>query len=207
MEGKPSRTLGRAPFVLGRKGGAVIELLRTLTSGIRRLLDEETLAHSYRVARLSLRMGLALGLDRDEATRTLYVGSLLHDVGKGVIPQEILEKPGRLLAEERKLVEMHARAGVKILLAMTPSLPPPIVDIVLHHHERLDGSGYPDHLVGEAVSQVVRVVAVADVYDALTTDRPYRKALSRHEALTVLREEAERGRLNCRLIDLLQDSR
>lgn len=187
-----------------RYGGEFMrELLTTLARRLRGLVDAETLAHCGRVACLGAALGEALGLTR-EMTRTLYIGGLLHDIGKGAIPAEVLGKPGRLLPEERRLVEAHPAAGESILLQVVPEITPDVVDVVRHHHERLDGSGYPDGLRGPDVSQAARIIAVADVYDALVSDRPYRRALSREEALEVLAEEVRCGRLDADVVAALR---
>lgn len=167
------------------------------------LVDSKTLAHSYRVAVLSYRMGRALELNED-ITRAIRIGGLLHDVGKATIPWQVLEKPGKLLPHERKLVETHPAAGERLLHRLAAGSGQVVLELVRHHHERLDGSGYPDRLQGEQVSLAARVVAVADVYDALTTDRPYCSAVSRTTALRVLDREAEVGRLDRRVVEVLK---
>jgi len=179
------------------------DLLTALVRRLHGLVDDETLAHSGRVAYLAAALGEALGLSR-EMTRTLYLGGLLHDIGKGVVPAEVLHKPGRLLPEERRLVEAHAAAGESMVLQLAPEMAPDIVDVVRHHHERLDGSGYPDRLCAGDISPAVRIIAVADVYDALINDRPYRRALSPEEALGVLDEEVRCGRLDADVVAALR---
>jgi putative nucleotidyltransferase with HDIG domain len=167
------------------------------------LVDSETLAHSYRVARLGVSLGRELGLD-DEALRNIYIGGVLHDIGKGTIPGEILCKPGSLLPEERARVEEHSAAGVRLLLETAPSIAAAVVDIVRHHHERLDGSGYPDRLEGTQISKATRVIAVADVYDALVSHRPYRRALSHAEAVAELDRAVKSGKLDARVVAALK---
>lgn len=179
------------------------EQLTTLKRRLRGHVDPETLAHSARVATLSAALGEWLGLSREMA-RTLYIGGLLHDLGKGVIPAEVLRKPGKLLPEERRQVEVHPAAGEALMHHVVPEAAPEVVDIVRHHHERLDGSGYPDGLRGEDVSPAVRIVAVADVYDALISHRPYRPAMRREEALRILEEEAFAGRLDPAVVAALR---
>ncbi len=166
------------------------DLLTALVRRLHGLVDDETLAHSGRVAYLAAALGEALGLSR-EMTRTLYLGGLLHDIG-------------RLLPEERRLVEAHAAAGESMVLQLAPEMAPDIVDVVRHHHERLDGSGYPDRLCAGDISPAVRIIAVADVYDALINDRPYRRALSPEEALGVLDEEVRCGRLDADVVAALR---
>jgi len=167
------------------------------------LVDRETLAHSCRVARLGVGLGRELGLD-DETLRIIYVGGVLHDIGKGTVPKEILCKAGSLLPEERARVEEHAAAGVRLLLEAAPSVSAEVVDIVHHHHERLDGSGYPDRLKGAQIPTATRVIAVADVYDALVSHRPYRKALSRADALAELDRSVRSGKLDPQVVAALK---
>jgi len=178
-------------------------LLDDILPRLSHLLDRDTVNHCLRVAQLSTRIGRVLRLNPDPL-EDLKVGSLCHDVGKGAIPPAILNKPGRLLPAERDAVEEHAVAGVRILSAVVPSPTPPVFDIVRHHHERLDGSGYPDQLCGEQISLPVRIVALADVYDALVSQRPYRRALTREEALDVLAREVQQGRFDLHLAQVLK---
>jgi HD-GYP domain-containing protein (c-di-GMP phosphodiesterase class II) len=115
-------------------------------------------------------------------------GALLHDIGKLGIPDAILLKPGSLSAMERRMMEVHVTYGYNILSSITKARQ--TLDIVLYHHERWDGSGYPDHLQGEQIPLVARLFAVVDVYDALTSDRPYRTAWLPDRALAYLKEKA-----------------
>lgn len=112
------------------------------------------------------------------------VGALLHDVGKIVVPTGILTKPGPLTEEERRVMERHALAGAELLSDV--EFPWDVLPIIRNHHERWDGRGYPDKLAGEAIPLAARILCIADVYDALTTDRPYRKAFSREKALEIM---------------------
>lgn len=163
-----------------------------------------TAGHSLRVAEISSALGTALELD-EQSLFILRTGSLLHDIGKLAVSADILDKPGRLSAEEYAAVKEHAAAGAKILQAFDYSRVAAIEDIVRHHHERLDGSGYPDALVGREISLFARVVAVADVYDALTSYRPYRSSVSHAEAIAELRHEVRAGRMDGDLVELLNE--
>lgn len=163
---------------------------------------EQTARHSLRVAELSAAMGRRLRLG-DQQLFVLRMGSLLHDVGKLAVPLEILEKPGRFTPAEYRIAQEHVVAGAAILEAFDYSRIGAVQDIVRHHHERLDGSGYPDALRGVEISLLARVVAVADVYDALTSDRSYRARMSHAEAMGVLRQEALAGKLDGRLVDII----
>ncbi|HVN77035.1 MAG TPA: HD domain-containing phosphohydrolase [Thermoanaerobaculaceae bacterium] len=152
--------------------------------------DEGTGDHCDRLSRLAARLGEHLGLSADEV-KALRRAGYLHDIGKIGIPDAVLLKPGKLDAAEWEIMRSHVEIGVEIcqgLRSLRSTLP-----IIRHHHERQDGSGYPDHLRGDDVPLLARVFQVADVYDALTNERPYRKALSTAEALEVLRAETKRG--------------
>lgn len=149
--------------------------------------DISTKGHSVRVARLAALIARELGLP-PEHERILYQAGILHDIGKIGIPDAILQKPGRLTAEEFALVREHPVRSWEIarqIRSFAPMLP-----AIRWHHERLDGSGYPDGLQGEEIPLDAHILAVADVFDALTSVRPYRAALSVEEALALLRQEA-----------------
>jgi HD-GYP domain-containing protein (c-di-GMP phosphodiesterase class II) len=148
--------------------------------------DRYTLGHSARVAELSNRIGMVLGLGPDRL-RGLTQGALLHDVGKIGVPDHILNKPGALTPEEREWIEQHPMAGWDMAVRV-PSLRDALV-VVRHHHERWDGGGYPDRLAGEDIALAARIAAVADVWDALTSDRAYRPAWEEERALTLIMDE------------------
>lgn len=196
--------VGYAIYRLRRQQRKTQELLLQSVSALTTAMSvnqEETAGHSLRVAELSVAMGSALRLE-EEALFSLRVGGLLHDVGKLGVSAAILDKPGRLTAEEFEQIKEHPAAGARILQAFDQSHMGDVYDIVLHHHERLDGSGYPDGLRGSEISLAARIVAVADVYDALISLRPYRGAMPHAEAVRVLREEATRGRLDGALVEV-----
>lgn len=149
------------------------------------LRDHETEGHSRRVTQLAFRLGKKLGLSRPEL-EALYRGGLLHDIGKIAVPDSILLKQGKLTAAETKLIQqhpLHAKNFMEKIEFLKPAM-----DVPYAHHEKWDGSGYPHGLKGEAIPLLARVFAVADVWDAITTDRPYRKAMSFSEALDVMHE-------------------
>ena len=152
--------------------------------------DHYTAHHHERVAILALALGRRLQLASDRL-ESVYLGALVHDVGKVAIPTELLNKPDRLTIEEFTLVKTHVRIGCEILQPLT--LPWPIQAIVAQHHERLDGSGYPQGLRAEAILPESRIVAVADVFQALCDDRPYRVALGIQAALAELERGAGRA--------------
>ena len=152
--------------------------------------DQRTGRHCERVAHGGVMLGIALGLDRPSLL-ALYCGGYLHDVGKVGIPDSILLKAGRLTGEEWSVMRTHPLRGEEIcrhLRSLGPVLP-----IIRHHHERWDGSGYPDGLSGERIPLLARVLQVVDVFEALTSQRPYKPAYPPVKALQILRAEVERG--------------
>jgi putative two-component system response regulator len=152
--------------------------------------DQHTWGHCERLALISVALGVAMGLDRAGLT-TLYRGGYLHDVGKVGIPDSILFKRGKLTAAEWVVMRTHSARGEEICRHMK-SLQP-VLPIIRHHHERWDGSGYPDALQGEQIPLLARVVHIADVYDALTSRRTYKEAFREEQALEMLQAEARRG--------------
>lgn len=160
--------------------------------------DPYTHGHCARLSELSSRMGERMALPAEEITALRRAG-IVHDVGKVVVPDAILLKPGPLTAEERAMMKQHPSAGEKIcapLKAFRLVLP-----VIRHHHERWDGSGYPDGLKGEAIPLTARILQVVDVYDALTTNRPYKNAVSPEEAWKILQAEVDRGWWDGNLVD------
>ena len=152
--------------------------------------DVYTRGHSERVGASSRRLALALGVAPSDAEIIARAG-LLHDIGKIGIPEAVLRKSGSLTAEEWTLMRRHPVIGAQIVAPFEFFTAG--ATIIRHHHERVDGTGYPDGLAGDTIPLGARIVAVADVYDALTSDRPYRAALSRDDALAVLHAEAGHG--------------
>ncbi|MEW5915782.1 MAG: HD domain-containing phosphohydrolase [Gemmatimonadota bacterium] len=146
-----------------------------------------TAGHSENVTRGAMLLGEALHLTRDEID-LLHRGGLLHDIGKIAVPAAILDKPGRLTPEERAVVESHPEVGARILAPIAAY--ETIVPIVLYHHERFDGNGYPHKLRGEAIPLLARIVTVVDVYDALISDRPYREGWEAERAAAFIQENA-----------------
>jgi HD-GYP domain-containing protein (c-di-GMP phosphodiesterase class II) len=149
--------------------------------------DENTKGHNTRVAELAVQIGRAMELPTD-VLRTLARAGLLHDVGKIGIPDAVLNKPGPLDAAEWAVIKRHPALGHEILLRV-PSLRRE-AEIVIAHHERIDGSGYPRGLRGEAIPLEARILAVADTYDVLISNRPYRQAFDNERAFRILREES-----------------
>ncbi len=153
--------------------------------------DEDTGAHIERIGRFSVLLAEQIGMDGDFCERLRHAAPL-HDVGKVAIPDAILLKPGPLTPEERAIVETHAEEGHRLVKGSSSSILDMAATIALSHQEKWDGTGYPRGLKGEAIPIEGRIVAVADVFDALTSDRVYRKAFSVDEAIQMMREQ--RGR-------------
>jgi putative two-component system response regulator len=153
--------------------------------------------HSERMVDYAMQLGRSLDLPEDDL-QELRIACLLHDIGKLAVPDEILLKPGSLSAEETQIVRQHPLIGESIC-APLKSLRR-ILPAIRHHHERMDGSGYPDGLCGHQIPLQARILQVADVYDALITDRPYRDALSSEDALDTLHREAVCGWLDDSLV-------
>ncbi|MDD3354322.1 HD-GYP domain-containing protein [Zoogloea sp.] len=158
-----------------RNGGALLGLI-----GIKSK-DDYTFLHSVSVCTLMIAFGRSLGMNGD-TLRQAGIGGLLHDIGKMKVPDEVLNKPGRLTDEEFDMIRRHPGDGHAVLLE-TPGIGDIPLDITRHHHERLDGSGYPDRLAGESISTLARMAAIVDVYDAITADRCYHKGMPAAEAL------------------------
>lgn len=159
--------------------------------------DGYTRGHSERLAKSAARLGRKVGLSNEQID-TLRVAGIVHDVGKVAVPDSVLLKAGPLTPQETAIMRRHPVEGERIcspLKSLRRVLP-----IIRHHHERMDGSGYPDGLRGDAIPLAARILQIVDIHDALTTDRPYRKAFSAGKALATLYNEAERGWLDMDLV-------
>jgi putative two-component system response regulator len=152
--------------------------------------DPYTEGHCDRLSKYSVALGEKLGLSEDTRL-ALRRGGLIHDIGKLGVPEHILLKPGPLTPEERKIMEQHTVLGERICAPLRSFRH--VLPIIRHHHEKQDGSGYPDGLNGAQVPLTARILQITDIYDALTTDRPYRKALPLEKAFAIMREEVKRG--------------
>jgi putative two-component system response regulator len=152
--------------------------------------DCHTAGHCERLAFTAVALGIALELD-SASLLTLYLGGYLHDVGKVGIPDAVLFKPGKLDEEEWDMMRTHTLRGEEICRPL-PSFRE-VLPLIRSHHERLDGSGYPDHLAGDQFPRLARVLQTVDIYDALTNPRPYKQAFTRQRALDILEEETARG--------------
>ena len=148
--------------------------------------DGSTHEHSQRVQRYALALAREIGITDALTSDAIWNGALLHDIGKLGIPDDLLRKPGPLTKEEYDQVKQHVVIGADILSAV--SFPTPLALIVRHHHENWDGTGYPDGLRGEGIPLGARVLAIVDCYDALISDRPYRRALSHGCAVAMIHD-------------------
>jgi putative nucleotidyltransferase with HDIG domain len=193
--------------LLGENRGLLASLSRghmQLIRGLAQSIDAKdpyTAGHTSRVAQYSVRIAGALGLD--EATRReIEHGALLHDIGKIGVPDAVLMKPGPLDDEEWQAMRQHPLVACAILDGV--DLSPTVLSMVRHHHENLDGTGYPDHLAGDELPVAARIARVADAFDAMTSDRPYREALTLGAARSELRRN--RGTQFCpEIVDAFED--
>ena len=159
--------------------------------------DPYTAGHQKRVASISMAIGRQLGWS-NERIQSIYMAAMVHDIGKMAVPSEILTKPSRLTDLEMQMVQGHVEAGYQILKDIP--FPWPIAEMVYQHHERLDGSGYPNHLQGDQICEEARVLAVADTIEAMATHRPYRPAKGLAAALDEIRIEAG-TKLDTKVVD------
>ncbi|MHB8255512.1 MAG: HD-GYP domain-containing protein [Acidiferrobacter sp.] len=168
--------------------------------------DHGTALHTARTAGVAREMGQALALDPDQLEH-LHIAATLHDIGKIGIPDSILLKLDDLVPEEWKVMRSHSERGARILSAhdtgIGKHIHKDVIETVLYHHERFDGSGYPEGLKGNNIPILARILFLADAYDAMTSPRPYRKALSHDRALALLSDEDSR-QADPRILDVFQ---
>ncbi|HVH27551.1 MAG TPA: diguanylate cyclase [Vicinamibacterales bacterium] len=160
--------------------------------------DQPTQAHISRVQQYAAELAKSAGLTADEI-QGVKIAALLHDIGKLAVPEHVLSKPGPLTQEEFQKIRIHPQVGADIIAGVP--FPYPVAPLILSHHERWDGRGYPQGLAGEEIPIGARILAIADYYDAVTTERPYHRALHREDAIPMLRHEAGRA-LDPRLVNL-----
>ncbi len=152
--------------------------------------DNYTSLHSINVSILSILFGRHMGFNQKELL-TLGIGALLHDIGKMQVPLNILNKPGKLNDDEKKIMNSHPQMGYDVLVN-SKNFPVEALDIIRFHHERLDGSGYPKRLMNDEIKSYVQIVALVDFYDAVTSDRAYHDRISPHEAINLMYESASK---------------
>ena len=163
--------------------------------------DIYTQGHVERVSNMAVELGKKLKLSGKEID-ALRLGGALHDIGKIAVSGTILNKPGPLTEDEWEIMKNHADAGYKICIPLMENVGMAL-EVIRHHHEKLDGSGYPDGLKDDEIPKIAQVMAVVDIYDALVTDRPYRKGMDNKKAITILREEGMKGKLDKQIIEYL----
>jgi putative two-component system response regulator len=164
--------------------------------------DPYTEGHCDRLSRYTVSLGETLGLSGEQLV-SLRRGGFVHDIGKVAVPEFVLLKPGPLDAAERKIMEQHTIAGERICAPLKSFRN--VLPIIRSHHEKQDGTGYPDRLRGIEIPLTARILQTVDIYDSLTTDRPYRKALSQEIAIKLMWEETRRGWWDAELVGALQD--
>ncbi|MDV3428941.1 MAG: response regulator [Bacillota bacterium] len=164
--------------------------------------DTYTDGHTRRVSSISLSIGKELGLSQEEQ-EILEVAGIIHDVGKVGIPEDILNKPGKLTEEEFDVVKIHPVLGEKICKPLGAFKN--YLDPIRHHHEKLDGSGYPDGLKESEISVITRILTIADIFDALYSDRPYREKLPLEKVESIMTDEADRGYIDKKIVNTLFD--
>lgn len=175
----------------------VSELVTTISSNTNTALwlinlktqHAPTATHCLNTSILALAFARHLGYSLEQL-HEVGMGALLHDLGIARVPEPVLNKPGNLNEEEFEIVKKHPRDGFNVL-KLTRAIPEASLDIVLHHHERVDGSGYPDGLKDEEIHEATRIAAIADMYDSMTSERVYRKAMTPQDALTTMHKRAE----------------
>lgn len=171
---------------LDKLGRAMNGIVKAMSVAVE-MRDPYTAGHQERVAALATAIGRSIGLSDDDVYG-LRMASVIHDLGKMVVPAEILCKPGKLTPLEYEMVKIHVQAGYDILKRI--EFPWPVAEIVLQHHERVDGSGYPNGLNQEDILLPARILAVADVYETIASHRPYRPALGTDAAMNEIRSKS-----------------
>lgn len=179
----------------------VLEFIISL-SNLVEAKDAYTDNHTRRVADIAIALGKRKQPNKDQL-RTLELGSIIHDIGKVSTPEFILNKPGALTDDEFEVMKGHPEAGARIIKPI--SALEKTVDLVLSHHEKLDGSGYPNGLLANEITIETRIVTVADIFDALYTDRPYRKGMTLEASLAIMDKDGAQGKLDQSLVDLLKE--
>ncbi len=185
--------------LLGEQRALFLKSLQMMSNAVD-LKDPYTAHHSRRVAENSVMLARGLGMPEEEVA-TIRIGALMHDIGKIAVPGAIIRKPSKLTDEEMALMKRHVQEGANLIQGL--EVLQKSADIVRYHHENYDGSGYPSGLMAEAIPLGSRIVFVADAFDALTTDRPYRKGRSQSEAMEVVRVNAG-GQFDPQVVEVME---
>jgi putative two-component system response regulator len=185
---------------LNKKLASIESVMVSLANAVE-AKDEYTQGHTERVSEFCVKLGKKMELSAIEID-ALWIGGILHDIGKIGVSRKILNKPGSLDSEEFEIMKTHSVMGYKICLPLEKNLGPAL-EAILHHHEKLDGSGYPDGINGDEISVLARIMAIADIFDALDTDRPYRKAFPRAKTFEIMLSEANAGKLDKNILEHL----
>lgn len=199
-----TRNLNQRIDLLQEEYAAEMEMVEDVVISLARTIDAKdryTEGHTERVSQYSVFLGEKAGLS-EKRLEILRIGALIHDIGKIGIDQDVLNKPGILDKQERAHIETHPLLGEKICTPLKAFKD--VRSIIRSHHEKLDGSGYPDGLMGDAINLETRIVTIADIFDALTTERSYRQALPIETAITIMNEEAAAGKLDAELVALFE---
>jgi putative nucleotidyltransferase with HDIG domain len=189
----PSETMGKIETIL-TANYEFVAMNKDAFQNISKLIDHNYKTYNHCVNVSIYTLVILVQLNRFDAIEMdTGVGAFLHDIGKLYIPNEIIDKPGRLTEKEFEIIKTHSREGYEI--ARKSGLPEVTLDCILRHHEKLDGSGYPGGLEGDDLPYQVQALTIADIYDALTSDRPYSRAYTPFEAMKIMAKDVERGRL------------
>jgi HD-GYP domain-containing protein (c-di-GMP phosphodiesterase class II) len=204
LAGQASRMFSRRLMAVESKVDRLSEMYTRVLSSLAltvEVRDEPTKGHCERVAHNSLLLGTALGFN-EQQQELLYWSALLHDLGKIAVPEYILLKPGPLTEEEYNQIKLHPGRGAELLESISPDFVP-LAEVVRAHHERWDGAGYPLGLRGESIPLLSRIIAIVDVFEALTSARPYRQPVPPEQAMNYLNEGAG-SQFDPRLVPLFE---
>lgn len=179
--------------------GNVLEFIVSLTNLVE-AKDAYTDNHTRRVSDLAIALGKRKSLTQEQL-RNIEIGAMIHDIGKVSTPESILNKPGPLTTAEFEIMKNHPEAGARIIRPISALQKPS--EMVLSHHEKLDGSGYPHGLKADEISIETRIITISDIFDALYTDRPYRKGMPLDKTLSILKEDADKGKLDQELVGFI----
>jgi putative two-component system response regulator len=196
---RPQQGLENSPYHPATIPGDETEMIFFALAQAVEQRDLHTATHCERLSFISVAMGMIAGVAANDL-QILYRGGYMHDIGKVGIPDSILFKQGKLTPEEWDIMCTHTTRGVEICRHLKSLAP--VVPVIRHHHERWDGSGYPDGLSGEEIPLLARLLQIGDIYDALTSARPYKDAIAPPKAIRIIKEETARGWRDPAIVDL-----